>query len=325
MNRELAQEVCHKLDIEFKEVNFSKNYWNHVFSYLLESYSNGLTPNPDIMCNKWIKFGTFVDYCLNELKMDVISTGHYAGTSYGDFWQHYDSERTVHLLRPKDKRKDQTLFLSQISQTSLKKVMFPLQQLCKSEVKSIAKQNGLTRVAERPESQGICFIGKRNFQKFIEQYIEPKPGKFIDIDTGVVVGSHEGIHFWTIGQNCRIGGMKHKYFVAKKDVQNHIMYVASNTNHSSLYSNQMIVKNMNWICCEPMAITARQVFECEFRFQHRDQPQPCRLIKLDDNQFNIQLYSSTRALTEGQFAVIYKDNECLGSAQIDRYWLSSQL
>lgn len=171
-NRESAQTVCHKLNIEFKELNFVKSYWNHVFrfcliiqfflkkfktfclktfSYLLESYKKGETPNPDIMCNKFVKFGSFVSFCLNQLKVDAIATGHYAGTTFGNFWQHYHNDRPVRLLRPKDKIKDQTLFLSQLSQNSLRKVMFPLQYLLKSEVKSIAKQNGFQTIAERPE------------------------------------------------------------------------------------------------------------------------------------------------------------------------------
>ena len=165
------------------------------------------------MCNKFVKFGSFVDFCIDELKVDAVATGHYAATSYGHLWQDYCPEKSVRLLRPKDKVKDQTLFLSQISQKSLRKVMFPLQHCLKSEVKAMAKQNGFKEIAEKPEvipmelfvfynivcylqSKGICFIGKRNFNKFIDQYIEPKFGRFVDIETGTTVGTHKG---WTKG------------------------------------------------------------------------------------------------------------------------------
>ncbi|XP_054168480.1 mitochondrial tRNA-specific 2-thiouridylase 1-like isoform X2 [Oppia nitens] len=314
-HKESAQEVCYKLNIEFKEISFAKTYWHKVFSYLVDSYISGKTPNPDVLCNKFVKFGSFLNYCVDKLEMDAIATGHYAGTSYGNFWQHYNCHNAVRLLRPTDKVKDQTLFLAQISQMALKKVMFPLQHLLKSEVKSIAKRNGLQRIANKPESQGICFIGKRNFNKFIEQYIEPKVGSFVDIHTKQVVGSHKGIHYWTLGQNCRIGGMKHKYFVVKKDPQNNIIYVTNHTNDISLYSNQMLVKDINWITCQPKSLSHRLPFECEMKCQHKDQPQQCRLIKTDDH-YSVHLNLPIRALTEGQFVVFYQNDECLGSAPI---------
>ncbi|XP_071453843.1 mitochondrial tRNA-specific 2-thiouridylase 1 isoform X2 [Hetaerina americana] len=212
-----AEWICKKIGVPFHVVNFVKEYWLEVFSCLINDYESGLTPNPDIMCNRHIKFEAFYKHAIEELGGEAISTGHYARTTFGEYLQKFDSTEGVHLLKANDRKKDQTFFLSQISQNALQRSIFPLGCLDKSTVKKIAGEGNLTPLLKKKESMGICFIGSRNFQEFISEYINTHPGNFIDIETAKIVGKHKGIHQWTIGQRCRIGGCKEPYFVIDKD------------------------------------------------------------------------------------------------------------
>ncbi|CAB3247363.1 unnamed protein product [Arctia plantaginis] len=310
-----ATYVCHKLKIPLHRVYFIKEYWNEVFTVLLKEYETGLTPNPDILCNRYIKFDSFFQHCRNNLGIDAIATGHYANTSFGSFLERYNENEGVKLLQPKDTFKDQTFFLSQVKQFSLRKCMFPVANLLKSEVRSLAKSEGLINVASKRDSTGICFIGKNKFQQFIEEYIETKKGLFMDIDTGQVVGEHDGLHKWTVGQRTHIPGYKDALFVFKKDLETNNIYVVSGTKHPALWNNICFTAPPHWIDKEPLELTLNHVFACYFRFQHTKPLTRCKVAKNHDG-LTIILENKLRALTEGQFGVLYKDGECLGSAKM---------
>ncbi|XP_026330849.1 mitochondrial tRNA-specific 2-thiouridylase 1 isoform X1 [Hyposmocoma kahamanoa] len=307
--------VCRKLDIPLHRVYFIKEYWNEVFTVLLNEYENGLTPNPDILCNRFIKFDSFFEHCRNNLGIDVIATGHYANTSFGPFLDKYNENEGVRLLQPKDKFKDQTFFLSQIKQFSLRRCMFPIANLMKSQVREIAKKEGLINVANKKDSTGICFIGKRRFQHFIEEYIETRKGNFIDIDTGQVVGEHSGLHKWTVGQRCCLANWKNAYFIFKKDLDTNDIYVVAGTKHPAIWNNLCFTGTPHWIHSEPIELTQNNVLKCCFRFQHTKPLVACRIVN-NSQGLTILLDNNVRALTEGQYAVLYKNGECLGSAKI---------
>ncbi|XP_035458542.2 mitochondrial tRNA-specific 2-thiouridylase 1 [Spodoptera frugiperda] len=310
-----ATYVCRKLNIPLHRVYFIKEYWNEVFTVILKEYETGLTPNPDILCNRYIKFDSFFQHCRNNLGIDAIATGHYANTSFGPFLEKYNENEGVRLLQPTDKHKDQTFFLSQIKQFALRKCMFPIAGLLKKEVREIAKAEGLLTVANKKDSTGICFIGKNKFQDFIEEYIQTKKGLFIDIDTGQVVGEHGGLHKWTVGQRCGLPNHTGPYFVFKKDLETNNIYVALGTKHTALWNNICFTHPPHWIHSEPVALSSNSVLECYFRFQHTKPLTPCRVVNNREG-LTIILQNNLRALTEGQFGVLYKDGECLGSAKI---------
>ncbi|XP_038212564.1 mitochondrial tRNA-specific 2-thiouridylase 1 isoform X2 [Zerene cesonia] len=277
-----ASFVCRKLQIPLHRVHFIKQYWNEVFTVLLKEYESGLTPNPDILCNRYIKFDSFFEHCRNNLSVDAIATGHYADTSFGPFLEHY--------------KEDQTRYL-------------------KSEVREIARQEGLINVASKRDSTGICFIGKKRFKNFIDEFIPEKKGNFIDIDTGQIVGEHSGIHKWTVGQRCCLCNWRDAYFVFKKDIVTNNIYVVPGTKHPALWNNLCFTNIPHWICEEPIELTKNGVLKCFFRFQHTKLLVPCRVVKNTEG-LTILLDHKLRALTEGQFGVLYKDGECLGSAKI---------
>ncbi|XP_020715434.1 mitochondrial tRNA-specific 2-thiouridylase 1 isoform X3 [Ceratitis capitata] len=312
-----AEFTCQKLDIELHMVNYVKEYWNSVFrcklgfplpvsfffrfffSYIsafLEDYQNGLTPNPDILCNKYIKFDLFYKYARGHLHGDAIATGHYAKTSFGNFLEHYNANGDVNLLIPRDTFKDQTFFLSGIQRHTLSRTMFPLGDSLKSDVKLLARKCGLERLAHKKESTGICFV---------------------DIDSGHIVGTHGGIHEWTIGQRCRLASYLRPYFVAKKDVANNTIYVASGHEHPSLYSDIINASAPNWLCNDPLGAGTSEL-RCRFRFQHTKPLVDCTVKRTKGNTSGvvITLDKPLRALTPGQYAVFYSGSACLGSARI---------
>ena len=236
--------VCGLLDIPYYTVNFAAQYRERVFSYFLKEYEAGRTPNPDVLCNREIKFGPFKQYA-KELGADFIATGHYCGVSH---------ESGVHrLLKARDRNKDQTYFLNQLTQDQLEGVLFPLADLDKSEVRAIARQNGLA-TAKKKDSTGICFIGERNFKKFLQEYLPAKRGKILTLD-GEEVGEHEGIMYYTLGQRrgLDLGGRQGetgRWFVVKKDVKNNVLYV-SHGDESPLYSRSCAVEGFNFIPFAP--------------------------------------------------------------------------
>lgn len=303
-----------------------------LYSELITDYSIGLTPNPDVLCNSLIKFDKFLDYGLTELRGDAIATGHYANSSFGKYLENYsatESKKTylvlillpincslsdVKLLKPSDSFKDQTLFLSQISQAALRKTMLPLGNKKKAEVKQIAKEIGLDFLLKKKESTGICFIGTRNFQDFISDYIDDKEGDFVDIDTGKVVGKHRGIHKWTVGQGCKIGGVKKPYFIAEKYRETNIILIAEGTEHPSLFSDELVTSSIHLVDPKNEELLNEEV-ACQFRFQHTKNLVNCVVTKVGAN-LRVKLEKPLRALTPGQYSVFYRGNECLGSARI---------
>ncbi|XP_013419706.1 mitochondrial tRNA-specific 2-thiouridylase 1 [Lingula anatina] len=317
-DREYAQYACSHLDIPFIEVNFEKDYWHNVFCELIEEYENGLTPNPDVLCNKHIKFNKFFNYVREELGADALATGHYAQSSAGPYLENLDTSKGVKLLKAADTLKDQTLFLSQISQKSLQRTMFPLGGLLKTQVKQMAVSAGMEKLAQKKESMGICFIGKRKFQSFLEEYIEPRPGEFIDIETGKVVGSHKGVQFWTVGQRCHLGGMPHAYYVASICPETQQILVAPGSDHPALYTDLFKAGPPHWIHSEPALLQAMHKQECDYLIQKMDSLTRCTLWKPFNGLEELEVHCSrtARAITPGQYAVFYLGDECLGSAKI---------
>ncbi|GFQ73440.1 mitochondrial tRNA-specific 2-thiouridylase 1, partial [Trichonephila clavata] len=228
--KEDAEYACKKIGIPLMEVNFVKEYWHNVFSYLINEYKAGYTPNPDIHCNKKIKFDLFFKYALKNLKADAVATGHYARIA-----QSYDlPKKGFKLLKGVDKQKDQTFFLAQIPKYSLEKCIFPVGEMTKDIVKKIAAAAGLDRIVKKRESVGICFIGRRNFQDFIDDYIEPLEGNFINVENKKIVGKHKGVHCWTIGQRCALPGQPSAFYVAERDAITQDILVVCSDNHCQI-------------------------------------------------------------------------------------------
>ncbi|XP_047430665.1 mitochondrial tRNA-specific 2-thiouridylase 1 [Mugil cephalus] len=328
-----AYKVCQILDIPFHQVSYVKEYWHEVFSNLLKEYEKGRTPNPDIQCNKHIKFNHFHKYAINTLGADAIATGHYARTSQEDdevfqqlhkappttlFRDRFEIRNPVRLHKGADLLKDQTFFLSQISQDALRQTMFPLAGLTKEFVKKMAAEAGFHHVLQKKESMGICFIGERkNFEKFILEYVEPKPGNFVSIEDGTVMGTHRGWFTVTLGQRARIGGLKDAWFVVDKDIATGDVFVAPTTNHPALFRDTVRTDRFHWLAVDPPPELVRtQMMECHFRFIHQMPLVPCTVTLNMDGSVWISLSHSVRALTPGQFAVLYKGDECLGSGKI---------
>uniref|UniRef100_A0A0F8C264 Mitochondrial tRNA-specific 2-thiouridylase 1 n=1 Tax=Larimichthys crocea TaxID=215358 RepID=A0A0F8C264_LARCR len=329
-----AYRVCQTLDIPFHQVSYVKEYWHEVFSNLLKEYEKGRTPNPDILCNKHIKFNYFHKYAVNTLGADAMATGHYARTSQEDdevfqqahmappttlFRDRFEIRNPVKLCKAADHLKDQTFFLSQISQDALRQTIFPLAGLTKEFVKKIAAEAGFHHVLKRKESMGICFIGERNFENFILEYLEPKPGNFVSIEDGAVMGTHKGWFTLTLGQRARIGGQRNAWFVVDKDITTGDVFVAPTTNHPALFCDTIGTDRFHWVTDDPPPELVRtQMMECHFRFMHQMPLVPCTVTLNMNGSVWISLSQPVRALTPGQFAVLYKGDECLGSGKIIR-------
>ena len=291
-----ALEVCKRLGIELYRVDFVKEYWDYVFTYFLDELKKGRTPNPDIMCNKYIKFDMFVKYA-KELGADYIATGHYARIENNK------------LLRAIDNNKDQTYFLSQLSKKQLENVLFPIGNLEKTTVRQIALEHGLV-TAKKKDSTGICFIGERNFKDFLKNYLPNIPGKILNIETKEEIGTHIGLMYYTIGQRkgLDIGGNKDRLFVVGKDISNNILYVAEGENNSYLISDSAIIENVNWI-------SDNKPNKCTAKFRYR---QPDNDVEIDfiDNEILVKYPQGIKSVTPGQACVFYDKDECLGGGII---------
>ena len=300
-----VKRVCGLLDMPYYTVNFAKEYMERVFSYFLEEYRAGRTPNPDVLCNREIKFGPFKEYA-KKLGADYIATGHYCGISH---------ENGVHrLLKAKDQNKDQTYFLNQLTQEQLDGVLFPLADMDKSEVRKIAEEKGLA-TAKKKDSTGICFIGERNFRKFLQEYLPAKPGKILSL-SGEEVGEHIGLMYYTLGQRrgLDLGGKKGedgRWFVVKKDLKSNILYV-SHGDETPLLSNSCHVKGMNFIPSVPEA----ERFHCTAKFRYRQSEQGVTVTRIGADEVEIKFDEPQRAVTEGQYAVLYDETQCLGGGVI---------
>lgn len=302
-----VKRVCGTLDIPYYTVNFSREYMERVFSYFLEEYRAGRTPNPDVLCNREIKFGPFKEHA-KALGADFIATGHYCGVSH---------ESGVHrLLKAKDAGKDQTYFLNQLSQEQLDGVLFPLAALDKSEVRALAERHGLA-TAKKKDSTGICFIGERNFRKFLQTYLPAQRGKILTLG-GEEVGEHLGLMYYTLGQRrgLDLGGRKGedgRWFVVKKDLKSNVLYV-SHGDEAPLFSDGCTVSAINYIPFPP----EEEEFACKAKFRYRQGEQGVRVRRTGESTAEVLFDEPQRAVTEGQYAVFYDDMQCLGGGVIER-------
>ena len=300
-----VRRVCGLLDIPYYTVNFSREYMERVFSYFLSEYRAGRTPNPDVLCNREIKFGPFKQYA-KELGADYIATGHYCGISH---------EGKIHrLLKAADQNKDQTYFLNQLTQEQLEDVLFPLAPYQKAEVRKLAEEHGLA-TARKKDSTGICFIGERNFRKFLQEYLPAQPGRILTL-SGEDVGEHMGLMYYTLGQRrgLDLGGRRGeegRWFVVKKDLTNNILYV-SHGDESPLYSRSCRVEGMNFIPFPPKETE----FSCRAKFRYRQGEQNVTVRRTGKNSLEISFEEPQRAVTEGQYAVLYDETQCLGGGVI---------
>lgn len=301
-----AKAVADKLDIELHRVDFVQEYWDNVFKFFLEEYKKARTPNPDILCNKYIKFHAFMNYAFEKFDPDYIAMGHYAQVMHNP----------VRLIRGLDENKDQTYFLQQLNKEQLSKTLFPIGHLEKSEVRKIAREQNLA-TAEKKDSTGICFIGERNFTKFLMSYIETNPGDILDYETKIKVGEHKGLMFYTIGQRrgMGIGGNKAfsnvKWYVCAKDIENNILYVANSNTPEYLYSNNAIIEGINWLGNENDVIKTA-------KFRYRSKDIKINKYEMLDNDSIRVYYDQADAITPGQACVFYMDEYCLGGGTIEQ-------
>lgn len=305
-----AKLVANKLGIPLLRIDFIKEYWDNVFSYLIREYENGRTPNPDIFCNKYIKFGPFLDFAKSH-GFDMIAMGHYA--------KREDKDGVTYLLKSFDQNKDQTYFLSQISQKQVSSCLFPLGDIDKSEVRKIAHELDLASVMDKKDSTGICFIGERHFRDFLKNYIPAQKGKIVDIETNRVIGEHEGAMYYTIGQRkgLGIGGIHGEqakgWFIVKKDVKKNILYAASGEENDYLLSDSCTVTDLNFI-----SITPKEGQHLMAKFRYRQADQGVTIHFINEDKIELIFDEPYKAVTPGQAAVLYDGNICLGGGLIDQ-------
>ena len=301
-----AKAVADKLGLPLLRVDFVKEYWDHVFTYFLEDYRKGRTPNPDILCNKYIKFDAFMDYA-RRLGFDTLATGHYAQVDH--------SAEESRMLRGADNNKDQTYFLCQVSQDALRHSMFPIGHMEKQEVREIAERMELNSVAEKKDSTGICFIGERNFKEFLKNYLPSRDGDIMDIKTLEVVGRHSGVLYYTIGQRkgLGIGGNRGPGFVVGKDVQKNILYVTNGSESDWLHSDSCIVSGVNWFSSE----RPQGDYVCTAKFRYRQPDNDVILRFIDETTVFLRYPQMVSSVTAGQEAVFYQKEECLGGGVIE--------
>lgn len=302
-----ALKVANHLGIKLYRHDFIKEYWDYVFSYFIDEYKKNRTPNPDILCNKYVKFAGFQEVA-KSLGADYFAYGHYARVKEenGEFF----------LLKGKDNNKDQSYFLSQLTQEQLSKSLFPVGELDKSEVRKIALENDLP-TAKKKDSTGICFIGERDFKNFLKNYIFSKPGEIHTLN-GEILGHHDGLMYYTIGQRkgLNIGGDNRfknaPWFVVGKDIDNNVLLVGQGLNNPYLFSNRIIVEDINWISKKRFEGT----LECKAKFRYRQEDQVCLIKWIDEGLIEVITNKPIRAVTPGQACVFYDDEVCLGGGTI---------
>ncbi|MCI7241811.1 MAG: tRNA 2-thiouridine(34) synthase MnmA [Bacilli bacterium] len=291
-----AVEVCKKLDIPLHRVDFVKEYWDNVFTYFLDELNKGRTPNPDVMCNKYIKFDAFFKKA-KELGADYIATGHYARVIDGK------------LCKAVDDNKDQSYFLAYVDKNKFKEVLFPIGELTKPMVRKIAVELDLV-TARKKDSTGICFIGERNFRNFLKNYLPNMPGDIVDIETKEVLGKHIGLMYYTLGQRrgLNLGGNELKHYVCEKDLKNNILYVANGDENKYLFTTSALVENFNFL-------TDDRPSQCNCKFRYRQKDVSVNVEYLEDNMIKV-FYTNVKAVTPGQFCVLYDNDVCLGGGII---------
>ena len=314
-----AQAVCDKIGIPLHTANFAMEYWDRVFEHFLAEYQAGRTPNPDILCNKEIKFKAFLDYALT-LGADYIATGHYTRRSTNET---DDGVTTAQLLRGLDTNKDQSYFLHAVGGDKIAKTLFPVGELEKPEVRKIAEAHDLI-TAKKKDSTGICFIGERRFKDFLQQYLPAQNGDIVT-DDGHVIGQHDGLMYYTLGQRggIGIGGVKNRpeepWFVLAKDLENNRLIVGQGHDHPMLQSTELTAYKMDWVACQPpAAVFSEEGLYCMAKTRYRQPDQACRVFALDDTGSNVRVVfdEPQRAVTPGQSAVFYSGAVCLGGGVI---------
>lgn len=306
-----AKKVADHLGIELYRHDFIKEYWDYVFTYFLEEHKKNRTPNPDILCNKYVKFAGFQEVA-KSLGADYFAYGHYARVK--------EENGEYFLLKGLDDNKDQTYFLSQLNQSQLSKSLFPVGDLPKVEVRRIALENNLP-TAQKKDSTGICFIGERDFKNFLKNYIYAKPGDIKTLD-GKVIGQHDGLMYYTIGQRkgLLIGGdsrfSQAPWFVVGKDIKNNVLLAGQGFHHPMLYANRVIVEGVNWI--SPKKFT--NTMECMAKFRYRQADNPVIIKWLDETTLEVITNKPVRAITPGQAAVFYDGEVCLGGGTINEVY-----
>lgn len=303
--------VCNQIGIPYYAVNFEKEYWDKVFTYFLDEYKAGRTPNPDVMCNKEIKFKAFLDHAIT-LGADYLATGHYARVNYRD--------EEFKLLRGIDDNKDQTYFLNQLGQNQLSRVMFPIGNIEKPRVRELAKEANLA-TATKKDSTGICFIGERNFKDFLGNYLPAKPGNMETLD-GEVKGKHDGLMYYTIGQRhgLGIGGSGEPWFVVGKNLKENILYVDQGFHNDLLYSDSITATNISWVSNE----IPKSALKCTAKFRYRQPDSGVTVQMVNQNSAKVIFDKPVRAVTPGQAVVFYNGEECLGGGTIDKVYRNGE-
>jgi tRNA-uridine 2-sulfurtransferase len=304
-----AQAVADTLGITLHGANFAAEYWDNVFEHFLAEYKAGRTPNPDILCNREIKFKAFLDYAM-LLEADYIATGHYArrGAAQG---------RST-LLKGLDANKDQSYFLHAVGHAELEKTLFPLGAIVKPEVRRLALQHGLA-TARKKDSTGICFIGERRFRDFLQQYLPAQPGEIHSVD-GAILGTHQGLMYHTIGQRqgLGIGGLAQReeapWYVVEKDLMHNVLRVAQGNDHPALFQSSLYAAEIYWVAGDAPLLPLR----CTAKVRYRQSDQACILSRATDHGYRVDFEIPQRAITPGQSVVFYQGERCLGGGVIAR-------
>ena len=305
-----ASAVCDKIGIKLHNANFAAEYWDNVFEHFLEEYRAGRTPNPDILCNREIKFKAFLDYA-TMLGADLIATGHYVR-------KREEHGRTV-LLKGLDNNKDQSYFLCAVNEAQIARTLFPVGELEKHDVRAIAEQHDLV-THDKKDSTGICFIGERRFKDFLETYIPAQPGN-IETPEGEVLGQHHGLMFHTLGQRqgLGIGGQKDRpetpWYVARKDLARNVLIVVQGNDHPLLFSQGLMCSHIDWINAPPPAMP----LSCSAKIRYRQADQACTVEK-SEKGYRVCFSEPQRAVTPGQSIVFYTGDVCLGGGIIEEYF-----
>ncbi len=315
-----AQAVCDKLGIHLHTINFAAEYWDNVFEYFLAEYKAGRTPNPDILCNKEIKFKAFLEFADEVLDADYIAMGHYVRRSFPEDALPGEEQEKPQMLRGLDGNKDQSYFLYTLSHEQIARSLFPVGDLEKPEVRRIAEEQDLI-TAKKKDSTGICFIGERKFTEFLGRYLPAQPGN-IETPEGEVIGQHQGLMYHTLGQRkgLHIGGRKggggneDPWFVGEKDLERNVLIAVQGKDHPMLKSEGLLASQLHWVDREPI----RDVMKCTVKTRYRQEDIPCTIIPIDDENIKVIFDEPQIAVTPGQSAVFYKDDVCLGGGIIEQ-------
>nr|MDT0252497.1 tRNA 2-thiouridine(34) synthase MnmA [Endozoicomonas sp.] len=303
-----AQAVCDKLGITLHKANFAAEYWDNVFEHFLHEYRNGRTPNPDILCNKEIKFKAFLDYALT-LGSDLIAMGHYC--------RRIDRDGHSFLVKGVDNNKDQTYFLHAVNEAQIARTLFPVGDLEKPEVRRIAEKHGLVTYNKK-DSTGICFIGERRFKDFLQQYLPAQPGAIETVE-GQVIGEHAGLMYHTIGQRqgLGIGGLKNAteapWYVLDKNLERNVLIAGQGKDHPLLFSQSLTCSHIDWVSGEPPVTPCK----LKAKVRYRQQDQDCVLTREANGDYRVTFNHPQRAVTPGQSVVFYDDQVCLGGGVIE--------